>query len=206
MNDNDKRIKASYQLFDRLKCCMSNLNVDSDNDTALALMEVDKMRCLILNCMAGLHVVEIEKSKKNGPEINDHELVKGKVFAAAISMMLSGESVNNQDQNAIISAFPDNSKMNDERTWCPMHCAVALSVENKISEVDIVILQAANPLAMHLFSGKDKRGHTPLHLLCMQKRPNLSLVRRICLRDPQAFVLCDYSGWQVCSPYGCTVL
>jgi hypothetical protein len=41
--------------------------------------------------------VEIEKSKKNGAEINEHELVKRKVFAAAISMMMSAECVNNQD-------------------------------------------------------------------------------------------------------------
>jgi hypothetical protein len=194
MNDNDKRIKASFQLFDRLECCMSKLNVDYDNDTALALMEEDKMRCLILNCIAGLHVVETEKCKKNGAEINEHESVKRKVFAAAVSMMMSGESVNNLDQNAIVSAFPDDSKMTDERSWCPMHCAVALSVQNKVSKEDILILQAANPLAMHLFSGKDKRGHTPLHILCMQKRPNISLVRKICLRDPQAFVLSDHGG------------
>jgi hypothetical protein len=130
MNNNDKRIKASFQLFVRMKCCKSNLNVDFDNDTALALMEEDKMRCLILNCMAGLHVVEIEKSKKNGFEINEHELLERKVFETAISMMMSGESVNDQDQNAIALVFPDDSKMTDERSWCPMHCAVVLSVEN----------------------------------------------------------------------------
>jgi ankyrin repeat protein len=75
-----------------------------------------------------------------------------------------------------------------------MHCAVALSVENKISEEDILILQAANPLAMHSFSEINGRGYTPVHLLCMQKRPNISLVRKICLRDPQAFVLSDRNG------------
>jgi hypothetical protein len=39
--------------------------------------------------------VEIEKSKNNGAEINEHELVKRKVFTAAISMMMSAECVNN---------------------------------------------------------------------------------------------------------------
>jgi ankyrin repeat protein len=195
MNDNtDKRIKTSFQLFDRLKCCLADLNVGFDNDTALALMEVDKMRCLILNCIAGLNIVENEKSKQNGSEINQNELMKRKVFAAAVSMMMSGEYDNNQDQNAIVSAFPDDSKMSDERSWLSMHYAATLTVEKKISEEDIIILQAANPLGMHLFSEKDKKGHTPVHLLCMQKRPNLSLVRKICLCDPQAFVLCDYTG------------
>jgi hypothetical protein len=175
MNDNDERTKASFQLFVRLKCCRTDLNVDFDNDTALALMEIDKMRCLILNCIAGLCIVETEKSKKNGSEINKHELMKRKVFAAAVSMMMNYESVTSKDQDAIISAFPD--EMTDERSWLSMHCAVALTDENKISQEDILISQAANPLAMHLFSGKDKSGHTPIHLLCMQKRPNISLVR-----------------------------
>jgi hypothetical protein len=76
MNDNNKRIKASFQL-DRLKGYLTDLNVDLDNDdddddTALALMEVDKMRCLILNCIAGLRIVENERSKRNGPEIDKH--------------------------------------------------------------------------------------------------------------------------------------
>jgi ankyrin repeat protein len=195
MNENtDKRIKASFQLFDRLKCYLADLNVDFDNDTALALMEVDKMRCLILNCIAGLNVVENERSKQNGSEINQSELVKRKAFAEAVAMMMSGECYKNQAQNAIVSAFPDDSKMNDERSWLSMHYAAALTVENKISEEDILILQAANPLDMHLFSEKDKKGYTPIHLLCMQKRPKISLVRKICLRDPQAFVLCDYTG------------
>jgi ankyrin repeat protein len=191
-DDNDKRIKASFQLFDRLKCCLADLNTDSDNNTALALMEEEKMRCLILNCVAGLRIVEKEKSKKNSSEINQKELGKRKLFAAAVAMMMSDECDNNQ--NAIVSAFPDDSKMTDKRSWLSMHFAVALTVENKISEEDILMLQAANPLAMHLFSEKDKKGYTPVHLLCMQKRPNISLVRKICLRDPQAFVLCNRDG------------
>jgi ankyrin repeat protein len=194
MSDNDKRIKASFQLFDRLKCCLADLNGDSDIVTALALMEKDKMRCLILNCLAALHIVQIERSKHNGSETNEHELLKRKIFAEAISMMMRDEGVKNQDQNAIVSAFPDDSKMTDERSWLPMHYAVALTVENKISEKDVLILHAANPLAMHSFSGNDNKGFTPIHFLCMQKRPSVSLVRKMCLRDPQAFVLCDHSG------------
>jgi ankyrin repeat protein len=75
-----------------------------------------------------------------------------------------------------------------------MHIAIALTVGNRISEEKVHILHAANPLAMHLFSEIDKRGYTPIHLLCIQKRPSLSLVRKMCLRDPQAFILCGHSG------------
>jgi hypothetical protein len=181
MNDNNKRIKASSQLFDRLNCCLTDLSIGFDNDTALALIEVGKMRCLILNCIAGLCRVENERSKINGSEIKKHELVKRKVFAAAVSMMMNGKCDNNQDQNAIVSAFPDDSKMTDARTWLSMHYAVALTVENKISKEDVFILQAANPLGMHLFNGKDKtilRTHTSVHAkktsdIRMQKRPKI---------------------------------
>jgi hypothetical protein len=55
MNDNNKRIRASFQLFNRLNCCLVDLNGDFDNDTAHALMEVYQMRCLILNYIAGLN-------------------------------------------------------------------------------------------------------------------------------------------------------
>jgi hypothetical protein len=105
--------------------------------------------------------------------------MKRRIFAAAVAMMMSDEYDNNEDQDAIVSAFPDNSKMTDERSWLSMHCAVVLTVENKITEEDISILQAANPLAMHLFSEKNEIRYTPVHLLCMQKRPNISLVRKI---------------------------
>jgi ankyrin repeat protein len=152
------------------------------------------MRCLILNCLAALRIVQIERSKHNGSETNENELVKRKIFAEAISMMMSTEYDKNQDQNFIISAFPDDSKMTDKRSWLPMHYAVVLTVENKISEEDVLTLHAANPLAMHSFSRIDDKGNTPMHLLCMQKKPSVSLVRKMCLRDPQAFVLCDHSG------------
>jgi hypothetical protein len=89
---------------------LTDLNVDFDNDTALALMDLDKMRSLILNCIAGLRIVENERSKRNGLEIDKHELVKRKVFAAAILMMMSDESVTNKDQGAIVSSFPDDSR------------------------------------------------------------------------------------------------
>jgi hypothetical protein len=83
--------------------------------------------------------------------------VKRKEFSAAVSMMMNGECDSYQDQNAIVSAFPNDSKMTDKRSWLSIHFAVALTVENKISEEDILILQNANPLAMHSFSEKKKK-------------------------------------------------
>jgi hypothetical protein len=139
--------------------------------------------------LAALRIVQIKSSKRNGSETNKHELVKRKVFAEAMSIIMSDEC---------ISAFPNDYKMTDKRSWLPMHYAVALTVKNKISEEDgVLILHAANPLAMHVFSGIVNKGYTPMHLICMQKRPSVSLVRKMCLCDPQAFVLCDHSGYSI---------
>jgi ankyrin repeat protein len=189
MNDVDKRIKASYQLFDKVKCCLRDLNGDF-NDTALAFMEMNKMRHHILNCMASLHVIEMESDKKE--DADEVELVKREVFTEAILMMMNTKCDINDEQ--IVSAFPDDDDLSNEKSWLPLHIAIALTVGNRISEQKVHVLHAANPLAMHSFSEIDKRGYTPIHLLCMQKRPSMSLVRKMCLRDPQAFILCGHSG------------
>jgi hypothetical protein len=194
-SQNNRRIKASYELFDRLKCCSIDTIGNLDDEAALAFIEEDKMRCHILNCMAGLRRLYIQKKKLNSTD-SKQESVKRKVFNAAIAMIIDAE--NDGDQaviNNLLSVFPDEKTMTDERSWLPMHFAISLSVENKISEEDVHVLHAIDPLAMHRLSEKDKdgtmTGFTPVHLLCMQKKPNMSLVRYVSLRDPKAFILCD---------------
>lgn len=75
-----------------------------------------------------------------------------------------------------------------------MHFAIALNIENEISEEDVHILHAGNPFTMCLLSEKNGKGYTPIRLLCTQKRPNVSLMRKMCLRDPKAFVLRNHNG------------
>jgi hypothetical protein len=97
-----------------------------------------------------------------------------------------------------------------------MHFAIALFVENKITEEDVHVLHITDPLAMYHISkiidddddeeddeddGDDEDedeevliGCAPAHLLCMQKQPNMKMVRYFSLRDPKAFLLCDQSG------------
>jgi hypothetical protein len=188
MNDYDRRIKASYQLFDKLGCCSRGLDGIFD-DTAFSLMDEDKMRCHILYCMAALYLMHIEKSRKGGT-VDEQELVKRKVFIGAVSMILNAEC--DGDQVTTLSSFPDDDMMSDGRSWLSMHWAVTLTHENIISEEDVYTLHTADPLAMRLLSGI--AGYTPIHFLCMQKRPNVSLVKDFCLRDPKAFVLCDCLG------------
>jgi hypothetical protein len=60
MDDEDlRRLKASLQLFDKLNCCFSSLNENFDDVyVALALLEEDKMRCHIINCLIALTLMQ----------------------------------------------------------------------------------------------------------------------------------------------------
>jgi ankyrin repeat protein len=194
MKAEDRRIRASYELFARLDCCSGEYDEDFDYDTALALMVEDRMRFHILNCLAALLIVQIQKNKDRSVDAHKCEVVKRKVFVRAISMMINAEF-----DSPIVSAFPDDDDdLSNKRSWLPMHFAIAFTVENIISEEDIHVLHDANPLAMHSLSEIDEEGdptgYTPIDLLCMQKKPNMSVVRKICLLDPQAFVSSDHSG------------
>jgi hypothetical protein len=204
-----QRIFASYSLFDKLKCCSEffylNGNFSVRDDTPLAFLEEDKMMCHIINCFAALRVVQIRRRKQQKEKNNyneKHELMKRKVFRAACLMMIDAEFDNDEIVvNTILSAFPDDSMMSDKRSWLPMHFAIALFLENKITEEDVHVLHTTDPLAMYRLSEKklsDEEGTllgcTPAHLLCLKKEPNMLMVRYFCLRDPKAFLLCDRSG------------
>ena len=153
---NKNRIKASFKLFDMLKCCSSSLSEDiGDNDAALALVDEDKMRCHILDCLTALHLVQLQRENKIGAASNENlELVKRKVFNEAISIVVDDEFDNDAIFNAILSAFPDVKKMSDERSWLPMHFAIALTAKNIITEDDVRILLSADPMVMYRLSKK----------------------------------------------------
>lgn len=197
------RVKESYQLFVKFGCCLEGLNGDLIDD-ALPFVEENRMRCLIMNCLAALNVVEAQRKKQQ--EVRDdgkHESVEKKVLRAACLMMIDTES-DNEDVIVItaLSAFPDESKMTDKRGWLSMHFAIALFVQNKISAEDIHLLYRTDPLAMHCLSETERRdvskeiqtGCTAIHLLLMEKQPNMEMVRYFSLRDPKAFYLFDQKG------------
>jgi hypothetical protein len=57
MDDDLRRFKASIQLFNELECCPRSLNGNFNNvDAALALVDRDKMRCHIINCLTALYL------------------------------------------------------------------------------------------------------------------------------------------------------
>jgi hypothetical protein len=159
MEDNLRRLKASLQLFEKLECCSSNLNGDFDNVfTALALVDEDKMRCHIFNCLIALNLVHTEKRKNDSEDDDKYEMVKGKVFNAAISMILddkfdSDEAVMKTNLSGF--PFPEESKICDIQSWFPQHFAVALGVKNRISEDDFRIMLSVDPLPTHRLSKRE---------------------------------------------------
>jgi hypothetical protein len=130
-----------------------------------------------------------------------HDMLKRKVFAKACLLMIETESDSDEVVvNTVLSSFPDKSKISDERTWLPMHFAMALFLQNKISAEDVHMMYTTDVLAMYRLSEKELgdfefglMGCTPAHFLCMQKKPNMAMVKYFCIRDPKVFQLCDQS-------------
>jgi hypothetical protein len=82
MDSDLSRLKASLQLFENLESGSTSLNGKFDDvATVLALVDLDKMRCHVMNCLTAIHLIEIEKKIKEAVVLNDrYELVKSKVF------------------------------------------------------------------------------------------------------------------------------
>jgi hypothetical protein len=119
-------------------------------DTALVLVDIDKMRCHIINCLTAMHLVEAEtKQKEAFVDNDDYELAKRKVFNAAISI-ISDDKFDSDEAlvKSILLYFPisDERKVSDERSWLPQHFAIALGVRHKISEDDIRIMLSVDSL------------------------------------------------------------
>jgi hypothetical protein len=150
MDDNLSLLKASLQIFDKLNCCSISLNEDFHNvGTALVLIDEDKMRRHIFNCLIALNLVHTEKRRNDKADDDNYEMIKGKIFYAAILMILDDKLNSNE---AVVETilpgfhFPDENKIADERSWFPQHFAIALGVRNKISEDNIRIMLSADPL------------------------------------------------------------
>jgi hypothetical protein len=194
MDDDLRRLKASLQLFNKLECCSNNLNGNFNNvDAALALVDRDKMRRHIINCLTALYLVETQIGG-NDETVDDenYELVRGKVFNASISMINDDKF---DSDEAIVSTtlssfpFPDEGNVSDERSWLPQHFALVLGVRGKISEDDIRIMLSVNPLSTQRLSkrgGKaadvytkcDESGRCALHLIA-QYSESLELLEDI---------------------------
>lgn len=191
------RIDESFSLFRDVNCFPMYVDLQKGvNDAALILGAIENMRCHILNCLAALSVIQIEAKKLIASDDERRESVKRKVFCAACSMMIETELDNDEVvMTTLLSAFPDSSKMSDEKKWLPMHFTVVLFINNKISAEDVHMMHSVDVFAItRLSENDDLQGCTPVHLLCMQKEPNISMVRYFCIRDPKSFFLRDNKG------------
>jgi ankyrin repeat protein len=192
MEDNLRRLKASLQLFDKLGCCSSGINENLNNvDAALLLVDIDKMRYNVINCLTAIHLVQTEMRMKEAVVDNDnYELVKSKVFNAAISM-ISDDKFDSSEAvvKTILSGFPipDGRRRSDEWNWQSQHFAIALGVMNKISEDDIRIMLSVDPLrtqrliereAADVSIVSDQGGRFALHLVA-QYSESLELLEDI---------------------------
>jgi hypothetical protein len=194
MDDDLRRLKASLQLFDKLECCSSNLNGNFNNvDAALVLVDRDKMRRHIFNCLTALHLVETQiRGSDETVDDENYELVKGKVFNASISMIIDDKFDSDEEiVSTILSSFPfpDERTVSDECSWLPQHFALALGVRNRISEDDVRIMLFVDPLPTHRLSKRegeaadvhtkcDKSGRCALHLVA-QYSESLELLEDI---------------------------
>jgi hypothetical protein len=92
---------------------------------------------------------------------------------------------------SLLASFPDKEKMNDGRSWLPLHFALTLG--DVVREEDVHILHLQDPLAMQRYSLKNsnngRTGYIPAHFLCMQKHPNIQLMRYLSLRDMKSFTM-----------------
>jgi hypothetical protein len=203
--EGETRIQESYDLFDKLECWSKDADGKYHRGTSLVSVDEDRMRCHILNCLAALSVVEMQRTKELEMIDNSNEkreLAKRKVFRAACKLMINTQFDNNDvAMTIILSSFPDDSKIDDKRSWLSMHFAIVLFAQNQISSEDVYLLHIVDPLFMYTLSEEEFHevggvyiGCTPAHLICMQKQPNMSMVKYFCLRDPKAFLLCDQSG------------
>jgi ankyrin repeat protein len=202
MDEDLRRLKASLQIFDKFECCSSSLNGDFDDVfTALALVDEDKMRCHIFNCLIALNFIHTEKRKTDTADDDNYEMVKAKVFNAAIPMILDDEFDSNEAVvKTILSSFifPDGNIIADKSSWFPQHFAIALGVRNRISEDDIRIMLSVDPLPTQRLSKRegdevivyDESGRTALHYVA-QYSESLELLEDILQIDHKMTKLVD---------------
>jgi hypothetical protein len=202
--DNDDHfqgsISLSYKLFKDLKCVIDDpFEVDEDGKENLLLMDEDRIRGHILDCLVALR--RVQKAKriiKTSMANKQYEIVEQRVFASAVSTIMDDGECSDARHSiltSLLAPFPDNEKMTDGRSWLPLHIAIGLGDEVKVEDVHKIYLH--KPLVMHRYSFTENQietGFLPAHFLCMQTQPNMSLMRYLSMRDMKSFTISVYEG------------
>ena len=193
-----ERKKRSYNQFIKLNCVKPcdtrRLNAGSHN------LDVEKMKTLILDCVAALGIVQKEMASKKQPlKLVEEQDASNKVFVASLStmataMILGGADVPKQSNSLIrlLRSFPDYSKQKDGRGWLPLHWAV-ITDETNVTEEDVKTVYTSDPMALQRYhqNGPPFNGFTPAHLLCMQSvtQRNMSLIQYFSVCNEHAFTM-----------------
>jgi ankyrin repeat protein len=199
----DGPIDLTIELFKKMECtsgCLPEIGTKRQKE-AIKMLDAEKMRCHILDCLVALRRLQREERllkiiNGNG----QYECAKKRIFASAVSMILDEEGSIESDQNVLsllLKPFPDTVKMTDGRSWLPMHFALALG--NKVREEDIHEMHSVEPLLIQRYNLVKPQQvrynitkYTPCYFLCMQRNPNLSLIRYLSMRDLKAFTICSH--------------
>ena len=205
------RKKRCINQFIKLDCCkpcdIRRLNAASNNFD-ITLLDVEKMKTLILDCVAALGIVQKEfartkrplKLTNDGqPLTKEEQDASNKVFVASLStmataMILDDTKVPKQSNGIerLLRAFPDYSKQIDGRSWLPLHWAVVVD-EKRVTDEDVKTVYTSDPMALQRHHRNDSTywGYTPAHLLCMRDvtQRNMSLIQYFSVCNPQAFTM-----------------
>jgi hypothetical protein len=165
------------------------VGIDIGNSSMVTSHVLDQMQLHILECLDSLSVATVllknanrEYSFELGLTIQKHnELLTAKetVFKCAISIILDENSPCKM-QKDIIQNFSSGMFLNNKIGWCPLHWAIACG--EAVTEEDVKLIYAADPLALitrHVKGCNDLNnflGHTPISILMMSKKPNMSMV------------------------------
>ena len=226
---NDRRTKAAFDLYKELNYLRGGGNRQLAI-TDVGRLDVEKMKAHIVDCVVAVceaqrvRVAQKQplKLREDGEALSpEQQAVRNKVFAAALKEMtkhLTHDGAEHGDPvdpmvDKLLHAFPDSGKLEDGRSWLPMHWAVAIDRRDddgnsEVTEADVRSMYEADPMALrqhHLVAVTDAEanraelGYTPAHLLCGldMTEKNMSLVRHFSLLDPRAFTMeaVTYSGY-----------
>lgn len=203
MDDNDRENFSN--VAERVEAHLQGLS--------LPMHDINGLMRHILDCLGSLRV-RLEEDGETTKETL-------KTFTEGCKILLDDingfDPVDNESGlKFLISAFPDNRKKRDGRSWLPLHWASAIhSTEPEVLKELVADLplqltkghlhfEATAPLSTgaepHPSVANNKQnkkylGLLPLHLACSLRHPNLQNIQLLARKAPEALRCPDHRGW-----------
>ena len=175
------RLQRSIRLFESLHCILEKGPISETFDE-------EKMYLHILECIGALSCIQRSYRVKKKDDDSIIRKTKRRIFwqsvrEAAKQTMLEEDGTLRGKNEALIElleSFPDYNKLNDGRTWLPLHFAVSLP---RCDPTKVQILFAAEPDSIKIQTGERKL--KPCHLAAMVESPALSVVQSFKMYYPR---------------------